>query len=84
MFKRRAFLLTHPVEYDDYALAYSGGKEHARGGGMIIDKKISRSVKGYLPMSDRVILLKLAASPLDGIWIVQVYAPTDSSEEGTK
>ena len=38
------------IEYDDYALVYSGGKEHAKGVGIIIEKRFSRSMKGYLPI----------------------------------
>ena len=69
-------------ECGNYALVYSGGKEHARGVGIIIEKRFSRSMKGYLPISKRVILLKLTASPFD-VNIIQVYALTTDCDEET-
>ena len=63
---------------------YSGGEEHERGVGIILDEEASKSVKGYWAVSDRVLLLKVAAKPLD-LNIIQVYAPTSaSSEEDTE
>ncbi|XP_042871504.1 craniofacial development protein 2-like [Penaeus japonicus] len=69
------------VQSDDYTIIYSGGQNHEKGVGMVLDKEHSKSLKGYWPLSDRVLLVKLSAKPLD-INIIQTYVPTaDSSEE---
>ena len=39
---------------------YSGGEDHERGVGIILDEEASKSVKGYWAVSDRVLLLKVA------------------------
>lgn len=60
---------------------YSGGEEHQRGVGVMMTKKVARCMKGYMAVSDRVLLVKLAGKPID-INIIQVYAPTtDHTEE---
>ena len=59
---------------------YSGGEEHERGVGIILDEEASKSVKGYWAVSDRVLLLKVAGKPLD-LNIIQAYAPTSASSE---
>ena len=59
---------------------YSGGEDHERGVGIILDEGASKSVKGYWAVSDRVLLLKVAGKPLD-LNIIQVYAPTSASSE---
>ena len=59
---------------------YSGGEDHERGVGIILDEEASKSVKGYWAESDRVLLLKVAGKPLD-LNIIQVYAPTAASSE---
>ena len=59
---------------------YSGGEDHERGVGIILDEEASKSVKGYWAVSDRVLLLKIAGKPLD-LNIIQVYAPTSASSE---
>ena len=55
---------------------FSGSEKHIKGVGIIINKKIAKSMKGYWTVSDRVILMKLAVKPFD-IGIIQVYAPTN-------
>ena len=59
---------------------YSGGEEHERGVGIILDEEASKSLKGYWAVSDRVLLLKVAGKPLD-LNIIQVYASTSASSE---
>ena len=63
-----------------YSIIYSGGQHHERGVGVILGKNTANAVKGYWTISDRVILIKLSARPLD-LNIIQVYAPTSSSSE---
>jgi len=42
---------------------------------IILNKSLSRSVRNFAPLSDRVMLLQLAMRPIN-VNIVQVYAPT--------
>lgn len=49
---------------------------------MIIDMKISNTVKGHREISDTVLLVRLYGKTIN-INIIQTYAPTaNSSEEG--
>ena len=63
------------IQRENHDMIYAGGESHARGVGIIMGKNIAKSSKGYWTVSDRIILLKLAAKPF-GINIVQCYAPT--------
>lgn len=67
------------VHKKDHTMMYAGGDGHVRGVGIILKKKLMRSVKGFWTVSDRVILLKIAAKPFD-LCIIQVYAPTGDCE----
>ncbi|KAJ2946814.1 hypothetical protein O0L34_g16138 [Tuta absoluta] len=63
-------------------MMYYGGAEDHSGNGVafIIPKKLQNSVKGYLTPNERMIAIKLDASPVP-INIIQVYAPTSLSAE---
>ena len=65
---------------DNYTIFYSGGDQHERGVGILIDKETSKSVKGFWAVSDRVMLLKLYGKPLD-VSFIQCYAPTVDCDE---
>lgn len=54
---------------------YGGGKEHHRGVGVMMTSRMAKCLKGYMLLSDRVILTKFAGKPID-INIIQVYTPT--------
>ncbi|GFS27117.1 RNA-directed DNA polymerase from mobile element jockey-like [Elysia marginata] len=58
----------------------SGGATHERGVGLLVDQEVSKAVKGYRPVSDRVLLLKISGKPMD-LNIIQVHAPTSTSSE---
>ncbi|GFR73217.1 craniofacial development protein 2-like [Elysia marginata] len=68
------------INSDSHKLIYSGGNDHDRGVGFILDRQTSLSLKGYWAVSDRVILIKLEGKPLD-LDIIQIYAPTSTSTE---
>lgn len=54
---------------------------HRYGVAIIVDKVIDKSVIGFTPLSDRVMMLKLQASPT-AVNVIQVYAPTaDKSDQ---
>ena len=60
---------------------YSGGEQHTEGVGMIISKKYTKAVMGFLPISRRVMVVKIEGKPFN-LAIIQAYAPTaDHSEE---
>ncbi|GFO16493.1 craniofacial development protein 2-like protein [Plakobranchus ocellatus] len=67
------------IKSGKYEMYYSGA-EHQRGVGIILDQEIGKSVKGYWPLSDRVLLLKIAGKPVD-LNIIQAYAPTTTSSD---
>nr|XP_034830054.1 craniofacial development protein 2-like [Maniola hyperantus] len=64
-------------------LYYSGGNDnsyHRNGVAIMIHKKLHSSVKNFLPVSDRVMLLQVEAKPFN-INLIQVYAPTADKDE---
>ena len=60
---------------DDYMVLYSGGEKHTEGVGMIISKKYTKAVMGFLPISSRVMVVKIEGKPFN-LAIIQAYAPT--------
>ena len=64
------------IQKEQHTILYSGGDNHTRGVGIIINKNINKAVLGYWPVSDRIIQGK----PFN-IAIVQVYAPTSASTD---
>ena len=68
------------IKVDKKTLVYSGGNTHERGIGIMFDEITARSLKSYCPVSDRIMVAKLEAKPLD-LGIIQVYAPTSESSD---
>lgn len=69
------------IYIDDYRVTYSGktGGKHEYGVGIIFDSKMARCVKSVTPVSERILLVQMNATPVD-INIVQVYVPTSDAE----
>ena len=66
---------------DKHVMIYSGHKtEHRHGVGVLINKQVSKSMRGFHALSDRILIVKIASKPLNLV-IVQVYAPTSTSPE---
>ena len=64
----------------DHRVYYSGHDSiWHRGVAFLVNKKFARSVLGYNPISDRVLLLRLKCSEMN-LTIIQVYAPTTSAQ----
>ncbi|GFN90350.1 craniofacial development protein 2-like protein [Plakobranchus ocellatus] len=57
-----------------------GGTESEKGVGIIVDQTVTKAIKGYWALSDRVLLVKIAGKPVD-LNIIQVYAPTANSND---
>ena len=68
------------LQKEQHTILYSGGDNHTRGVGIIINKNINKAVLGYWPVSDRIIMMKIQGKPFN-IAIVQVYAPTSASTD---
>ena len=45
-------------EFDEYTLIFSGGDKDQYGVGMMMTRRTSRALLGYLPISDRVLVVK--------------------------
>jgi endonuclease/exonuclease/phosphatase family metal-dependent hydrolase len=65
---------------DGYRIIYSGGKKHERGVAIILDKHHVSKVKKVERRTDRIIMVKLDANPVD-IVIIQLYMPTSQHED---
>ena len=67
-------------ESDGYRVLYSGGNECQRGVAVILDKEAGRRVTQVERCSDRLMIVKLKAEPVDMI-LIQVYMPTSDHED---
>ena len=61
-------------EFDEYPLIFSGADGHQYGVGMTMTWRISRALLGYLPISNRVLVVKFQAKPFNVV-CVQAHAP---------
>lgn len=66
----------------EYQIYYSGTNDesHQNGVAVILKKSLAKSVKKFVPLSDRVMLVQLAAYPVN-INIIQIYAPTADKDD---
>ena len=69
---------------DTHKVFYSGNETSTRNGvAIIVTKTIAKSVLGYNPVNDRIIVLRLHAKPVN-ITIIQIYAPTSAAKDEVK
>ena len=69
------------IQYGDYTFLYSGNEKRSeREVGLLINKKYSKSLKGYWPILERVLCARMNGHPTDR-FIMQVYAPTSGSSD---
>ena len=68
------------ITSDGYKMVFSGGNLHERGVGIMLTSNISKSLKGFWPVSDRIIVTTLSSKPFDTN-IIQVYAPTTDHDD---
>ncbi|XP_030746013.1 craniofacial development protein 2-like [Sitophilus oryzae] len=62
---------------------YSGSddqQKHPNGVGILVDKETNKAVTGFVPLSERVMMIQLETSKIRTN-IIQVYAPTAQSED---
>ena len=74
--------VTGKIVKDDYNMIYSGGEDHKNEVGIILRNEVAKSLIGYWPTSDRVVMVKLQAKPFN-INMIQVYAPTQDYDGET-
>ena len=65
---------------DGYTMIYSGGEDHKNGVGIILRNEVAKSMIGYWPISDRVVMVNLQAKPFN-INMIQVYAPIQDYDD---
>ena len=68
------------IQKEEHTIMYSGGDNHTRGVGIMVNKNTNKTVLGHWPVSDRIIMLKIQGKTFH-IAIVQVYTPTSASTD---
>lgn len=68
-----------PTQNDTH-LYFSGGRTHEHGVALLVTKAIHDCITGYVPQSDRVMLVQLNTRPIQTN-LIQVYAPTEDSTD---
>lgn len=70
------------IDIENHKVLYSGSttETHEYGVGIILAEKMVKSIKNFIPISSRAILVQLLATPVD-VNIIQVYAPTADKED---
>ncbi|GFS05330.1 craniofacial development protein 2-like [Elysia marginata] len=68
------------ITSDGYKTVFSGGNLHERGVGIMLTPNIAKSLKGFWPVSDRIIVTTLSSKPFDTN-IIQMYAPTTDHDD---
>ena len=61
-------------------VVYSGGDAHRAGVGVIFSKVVANSMISYRPVNDRILYVRIKASPFN-ISLLQIYAPTTDADE---
>jgi len=67
-------------ESNEFRVIHSGSKDGQKGVAVIVDREVGKRVTKVTQCSDRMILVKLKADPVD-IVIIQVYMPTSKEED---
>ena len=65
---------------DEFRMVYSGGTEKERGVAIIMERKMAGRVMDIVKVSDRLMMVKMEARPVNLV-LIQVYMPTSGCEE---
>ena len=65
---------------DGMRVIYAGGNENQRGVAVILDGETAKRVTKIVQHSDRLILVKIQAEPVDLV-VIQIYMPTSDHED---
>ena len=75
------------LDVEDYRIWYSGGEEdkgrHERGVGVAVERSMVGAVIKFVPVSDRIILLRFRFRHAD-LTVIEAYAPTEEAEDSVK
>ena len=71
---------TGQFQKDEKTISYSGGEQHQHGVALRLGKTFAKSIQAVWPNNERILLVRLKASPV-AINIIVAYAPTAVSEE---
>ena len=66
-------------ESDGMMIIKSGGEQRQRGVAIIFDKETAKRIIEVEKCSDRILMVKVSATPVD--MIIQVYMPTTDHED---
>ena len=77
------FMTGLPETEENFRVFFSGGDKNRRGVGMVLRGKVGQAVMQYNLISDRIIVVRLKATPVN-LLLLQVYAPCDDGEEDEK
>ena len=64
----------------DSTVIFSGGVRGQGGVAVILNKKLRGSMISYNPVSERILVVRLAMRPVN-VTVIQVYAPTSTHSE---
>lgn len=71
-------------EKEDATMFYSGSRgedaNHRHGVAVLVNNKIRKHIKNFIPYSERCMLIQISSRPVD-LNIIQVYAPTAESTD---
>ena len=73
------FITNIPTVNETFKVIYSGGDNSRRGVAVILKENIAKSLMYYIPISERILALKLR-DKFNDILIIQVYAPTEDTD----
>ena len=65
---------------DDVRVIFAGGEESQRGVAVVLDKDTAKRVTKIIQHSDRLVMVKIEAKPVDLV-IFQLYMPTSDHED---
>ena len=75
------------IDIEDYRIWYSGGEEdkgkHERGVGIAVERGMAGAVIKFVPVNDRIILLRFRFRHAD-LTVIEAYAPTEEAEDSVK
>lgn len=76
------WLNTGQLQTNNSIIYYSGNNDnqHRHGVAIIVDKESTRAVEGFIPISERVMILQLRTAHTK-LNLIQVYAPTVNGSE---
>ncbi|KAL4120152.1 hypothetical protein QTP88_012883 [Uroleucon formosanum] len=77
---RKNFRTNHLIKDPKWISPSLTSGTHEYGVGIILAEKMAKSIKNFIPISSRAILVQLLATPVD-VNIIQVYARTADKED---